>query len=319
MPFQFNIEGPETKKQREIQMQNAELNARILQRSLEKEDPMVRGKQIDESLAIFNDPNSTQGQKSAAWARMNELSGSRMVEGFGQVPLAIPQNEVDRNLYERTEAMANRLEFMNQQIQEAKASGNMARAASLEQARDIQFKSAKENWKKLPIKSAEDLADIKSVIDLGQQALTAVRPDLYGPIDAPLGALGASVGMAPDYTKMNQAFAGVRNQILKARSGGAVTPQEADRFIEEIGTPMAGDFGDRLQLFTVQRKGEYMNKLQALQDAGYEIPDSLKFSTSRVGTQQGAQAPAGQGAGQAGERPRLKFVRDAQGNYVPAQ
>jgi hypothetical protein len=319
MPFQFNIEGPETKKQRELQMQNAELNARILQRSLEKEDPMVRGKQIDESLAIFNDPNSTQGQKSAAWARMNELSGSRMVEGFGQVPLAIPQNEVDRNLYERTEAMANRLEFMNQQIQEAKASGNMARAASLEQARDIQFKSAKENWKKLPIKSAEDLADIKSVIDLGQQALTAVRPDLYGPIDAPLGALGASVGMAPDYTKMNQAFAGVRNQILKARSGGAVTPQEADRFIEEIGTPMAGDFGDRLQLFTVQRKGEYMNKLQALQDAGYEIPDSLKFSTSRVGTQQGAQAPAGQGAGQAGERPRLKFVRDAQGNYVPAQ
>jgi hypothetical protein len=315
MPFQFNIEGPETKKQRELQMQNAELNARILQRSLEKEDPMVRGKQIDESLAIFNDPNSTQGQKSAAWARMNELSGSRMVEGFGQVPLAIPQNEVDRNLYERTEAMANRLEFMNQQIQEAKASGNMARAASLEQARDIQFKSAKENWKKLPIKSAEDLADIKSVIDLGQQALTAVRPDLYGPIDAPLGALGASVGMAPDYTKMNQAFAGVRNQILKARSGGAVTPQEADRFIEEIGTPMAGDFGDRLQLFTVQRKGEYMNKLQALQDAGYEIPDSLKFSTSRVGTQQGAQAPAGQGAGQAGERPRLKF--DAQGNYIP--
>jgi hypothetical protein len=319
MGIQFNIEGPETKKQRELQMQNAELNARILQRSLEKEDPMVRGKQIDESLAIFNDPNSTQGQKSAAWARMNELSGSRMVEGFGQVPLAIPQNEVDRNLYERTEAMANRLEFMNQQIQEAKASGNMARAASLEQARDIQFKSAKENWKKLPIKSAEDLADIKSVIDLGQQALTAVRPDLYGPIDAPLGALGASVGMAPDYTKMNQAFAGVRNQILKARSGGAVTPQEADRFIEEIGTPMAGDFGDRLQLFTVQRKGEYMNKLQALQDAGYEIPDSLKFSTSRVGTQQGAQAPAGQGAGQAGERPRLKFVRDAQGNYVPAQ
>jgi len=315
MPFQFNIEGPETKKQRELQMQNAELNARILQRSLEKEDPMVRGKQIDESLAIFNDPNSTQGQKSAAWARMNELSGSRMVEGFGQVPLAIPQNEVDRNLYERTEAMANRLEFMNQQIQEAKASGNMARAASLEQARDIQFKSAKENWKKLPIKSAEDLADIKSVIDLGQQALTAVRPDLYGPIDAPLGALGASVGMAPDYTKMNQAFAGVRNQILKARSGGAVTPQEADRFIEEIGTPMAGDFGDRLQLFTVQRKGEYMNKLQALQDAGYEIPDSLKFSTSRVGTQQGAQAPAGQGVGQAGERPRLKF--DAQGNYIP--
>ncbi|NCX94132.1 MAG: hypothetical protein EBX40_05615 [Gammaproteobacteria bacterium] len=132
MPFQFNIEGPETKKQRELQMQNAELNARILQRSLEKEDPMVRGKQIDESLAIFNDPNSTQGQKSAAWARLNELSGSRMVEGFGQVPLAIPQNEVDRNLYERTEAMANRLEFMNQQIQEAKASGNMARAASLE-------------------------------------------------------------------------------------------------------------------------------------------------------------------------------------------
>jgi hypothetical protein len=319
MGIQFNIEGPETKKQRELQMQNAELNARILQRSLEKEDPMARGQQIDESLGILNDPESTQGQKSAAYARLGELGGTRMVEGVGQVPVAIPEQDVDQYLATRTESMANRLAAINQRIQDAKSQGNMALASALESTRDMQFKSAKENWKKLPIKSAEDLADIKSVIDLGQQALTAVRPDLYGPIDAPLGALGASVGMAPDYTKMNQAFAGVRNQILKARSGGAVTPQEADRFIEEIGTPMAGDFGDRLQLFTVQRKGEYMNKLQALQDAGYEIPDSLKFSTSRVGTQQGAQAPAGQGAGQAGERPRLKFVRDAQGNYVPAQ
>ena len=315
MPFKFDIEGPVTKKQRELDQRLRELQTRNLQMQLEREDPIARGNLIDQSLSILNDPNSSQGQKSAAYARLGELGGTRQVEGIGQVPVAIPQNEIDRNLYERTESMANRLEFVNQQIQDARAAGNMARAASLEAARDAQFKSAKENFKKLPIKSAEDLADMKSIIDLGQQAVGAISPNLYGPIEGRVQAGMASLGMSPDYTKMSQMFSGVRNQILKARSGGAVTPQEADRFIEEIGSPTSGDFGQRMEFFTQQRRREYLDKLQALQEAGYDIPDSLKFSTSRGGTAQGAQATTEQ----AGGRQVIRYVRDAQGNLVPAR
>lgn len=302
-------------RMRQAQLQNAELNARILQRSLEREDPMVAGKAIDESLSILNDPNSTQGQKSAAYARLGQLGGTRQVEGVGQVPVAIPESEVDQYLANRTEAMTSRLAFMNQKIQDARASGDTARASALEAARDMQFKSAKENFKKLPIKSAEDLADMKSIIDLGQRVIGEISPNLYGPIEGRIQAGMASLGMSPDYTRMSQMFSGVKNQILKARSGGAVTPQEADRFMEEIGTPTSGDFGQRMEFFTQQRKREYVDKLQALQDAGYDIPDSLKFSTSRIGTAQGAQPQAGQADG----RQVIRYVRDAQGNLVPAR
>ena len=62
MPFKFNIEGPETKKAREAEMQERALRSRILQMSIEKEDPVARGLAIDQSLQILQDPQSTTGQ-----------------------------------------------------------------------------------------------------------------------------------------------------------------------------------------------------------------------------------------------------------------
>lgn len=313
MPFQFNIEGPETRKQRELDQRLRELQARNLQMQLEKEDPASRGSAIDAELSALQDPNSTTGRKAAAYARLGELGGTRQVEGLGAIPTVVPEEQVNEILNRRTQMGAQRLASINQQIDQAKQNGDMYSASALEAVRDMQFKNVKDNFKKLPIKQAEELVEYKNLVDLGTKAIETTSPNLYGPIAGRVQAGLAAFGQSPDFTQMNQAYSGVRNQILKARAGAAVTPSEAERFLQEIGDPYAGDFAQRLETFTSQRRREYLDKLQAYQEAGFEIPRSLQIGTiSDEGTRQ-QQPQAG------GQRQVIRFVRDASGNLVPAR
>lgn len=316
MPFQFNIEGPETRKQRELQQRLQELQIRGAQMQIEQQSPESRGRMIDESLSIMNDPNATIGQRAAAYQRVGELGGTRMVEGIGNVPNVFQDEQLDEILRRRTINTASRLTAVNRDIAALKAAGDVEGAASLEATRDMQFKNAKENFKKLPIRQAEDLADLKGIVELGQSASSYINsnPNLYGPFMGRAQAGMAAVGASPEYTQMSSMFSGVRNQILKARSGGAVTPQEADRFIEEIGSPTSGDFAQRMEFFSAQRRREYLDKLQAYREAGFEIPSSLM-----IGSRDGAMAGGGAQAQQAGGRQVIKYTRDAQGNLVPAR
>jgi hypothetical protein len=287
MPFKFNIEGPETKKAREAEMQERALRSRILQMSIEKEDPVARGLAIDQSLQILQDPQSTTGQKAAAYARAGELGGTRQVEGIGAVPTVIPEDQVNDVMARRTQMGAQRLASINQQIDQAEQSGDRYSANALRSMRDIQFKNAKDNFKKLPIKQAEELVEYKNLVELSSSAIASTSDNLYGPFQGRLEAGKSVFGASPDYTKMEQAFSGVRNQILKARSGAAVTPSEAERFLQEIGDPFRGDYGQRLETFTSQRRKEYLDKLQAYQEAGFDIPESLQIG-------KGSAASAGQ-------------------------
>lgn len=52
---------------------------------------------------------------------------------------------------------------------------------------------------------------------------------------APLLGQAAETFLSDEGKRVRQLVGGLRNQILKARSGGAVTPQEAERMLEELG------------------------------------------------------------------------------------
>jgi hypothetical protein len=183
---------------------------------------------------------------------------------------------------------AQRLASINQQIDQADQAGDKYGADALRSMRDIQFKNAKENFKKLPIKQAEDLVEFKNLVQLGSKALETTSENLYGPVSGRIEAGKSYLGMSPDFTTMNQAYAGVRNQILKARAGAAVTPSEAERFLQEIGDPYTGDYKQRLESFSSQRRREYLDKLQAYQEAGFDIPQSLQIGG---GSDAGATQP----------------------------
>jgi len=294
MGLSFNIEGPETKKLREADMQERELRTKMLRMAVEKEDPATRGAAIDASLQVLQDPNATTGQKAAAYTRAGELGGTRQVEGIGAVPTVIPEEQVNDVMTRRTQMGAQRLASINQQIDQADQAGDKYGADALRAMRDIQFKNAKENFKKLPIKQAEDLVEFKNLVQLGSKALETTSENLYGPVSGRIEAGKSYLGMSPDFTTMNQAYAGVRNQILKARAGAAVTPSEAERFLQEIGDPYTGDYKQRLESFSSQRRKEYLDKLQAYQEAGFDIPQSLQIGGgTETGTAQPSQASKG--------------------------
>ena len=294
MGLSFNFEGPETKKLRESEAQERALRSRLVQLAIDKEDPIKRGEAIDASLQILQDPNATTGQKAAAYTRAGELGGTRQVEGIGAVPTVIPEEQVNDVMTRRTQMGAQRLASINQQIDQADQAGDKYGADALRSMRDIQFKNAKENFKKLPIKQAEDLVEFKNLVQLGAKALETTSENLYGPISGRIEAGKSYLGMSPDFTTMNQAYAGVRNQILKARAGAAVTPSEAERFLQEIGDPYTGDYKQRLESFSSQRRREYLDKLQAYQEAGFDIPQSLQIGGgSDAGTAQPSQAAKG--------------------------
>ena len=297
MGLSFNIEGPETKKLREADMQERALRSRLVQLAIDKEDPIKRGEAIDASLQVLQDPNATTGQKAAAYARAGELGGTRQVEGIGAIPTVIPEEQVNDVMTRRTQMGAQRLAKINQDIDLADQAGDKYGADALRSMRDIQFKNAKENFKKLPIKQAEDLVEFKNLVQLGTKALETTSENLYGPISGRIEAGKSYLGMSPDFTTMNQAYAGVRNQILKARAGAAVTPSEAERFLQEIGDPYTGDYKQRLESFSSQRRREYLDKLQAYQEAGFDIPQSLQIGAgSDAGaTQQGQTAKGATG------------------------
>jgi hypothetical protein len=101
-----------------------------------------------------------------------------------------------------------------------------------------------------------------------------------GPIDQRMNVLGEKVGWAgtQEWRDMMKAYTEVRNTILKERSGGAVTPSEAQRFEQEIGDPNSADesFFDRAGSFAGVIQGEISRDMDALKESGYKVPKSYE-------------------------------------------
>ena len=99
--------------------------------------------------------------------------------------------------------------------------------------------------------TASDKALIRGVTDLSKRLEKAQIPDLRAGVSAideelapyiqaggELPGIGYLSNVGPAFTKdgrrMQARVAKIRNMILKARSGGAVTPSEADRLLQEF-------------------------------------------------------------------------------------
>jgi len=313
----FNFEGPETKRENELRRRLVDLNVRSLQSDPRTMTPEEQGVAADQEYAVYNDPNTTPGRRAVAMQRMGQFGGQVAVQGYGNVPamfssddaLAIKQNQFN--------TMARGLAYANKSIAEAQASGDTALAQALTVARDDSYKSAKDMMKKLPVNKIDELTDYKSLVDLGKSTVDSISsPNLYGPLMGRVNpALAATVGN-PDYTKMMQSFSGVNNQILKARSGGAVTDDEAKRFRAEIGDPTSNDFKDRMTAFTAQRRREYLTKLQVLRDVGYDIPDTLLPDDLREAMGAGKKSAEKADATGAPSRQVITTTIDANGRIV---
>jgi len=313
----FNFEGPEAKKERELRQRLTDLSVKKLAADKDIMDADVRGSLIDQEQAIYNDPNTTPGRKAVANQRMMEYGGAVNVPGLGNMPSVTPAEKVNQAMATKFETAAQGLAYANQRIAEAQAAGNQGLAQALTVARDDMYKSAKVNFKKLPIKEIGELTDYKSLVDLGRTAINSITSEnLYGPVRGRVNPAIASTYGYPDYTKMMQAFSGVNNQILKARSGGAVTDQEAERFRAEIGDPNSNDFPDRMNLFTAQRRREYLGKLQVLRDSGYDIPDTLLPDDLRENLGTGGKASGKASATGTPSRQVIQTTIDANGNIV---
>lgn len=80
--------------------------------------------------------------------------------------------------------------------------------------------------------------------------------------------------------QIRQLVANVRNSILKARSGGAVTPQEADRVLEELGQGILRT-NEQLRAGLVNIRDSLRTRVQAI-EAGFP-EDALAEYRSRKG------------------------------------
>jgi hypothetical protein len=101
-----------------------------------------------------------------------------------------------------------------------------------------------------------------------------------GVVDNSLAKLGNVVGISrdPDVVKFEQRFASVRNVILKARSGGAVTESEAARFLEEMGSFNENDdnFVVRFQTFLGDLERTIKSKLEAFGAKDASAADAMR-------------------------------------------
>ena len=126
------------------------------------------------------------------------------------------------------------------------------------------------------------------------------------PQEGDIPGFGYGSGIQPDLltskegVDMRQAVAGLRNSILKARSGGAVTPQEAERFLQELGE---GTFKSDDQLRTGVK-----NVTQALQNRIANVAAGVPKESLDIYAERGGKilpsSVAPQGGGSAGKPPQ---------------
>lgn len=119
----------------------------------------------------------------------------------------------------------------------------------------------------------------------GEISKLKTKVDSYGDNNLPavggLEALTPGIFLDQDGTDMRALVSEVHNAILKARSGGAVTPQESDRLLRELGTgPWSGDKNFKAGLKnTVDALNERINNATAGAN-----PAALRAYQKRGGT-----------------------------------
>lgn len=142
------------------------------------------------------------------------------------------------------------------------------------------------------------LADYSELVKISTDANKLIQdiPDSdIGPADSRIQKWGQLVGKnpSPEFTQAMSQYDAIRNQILKLRSGGAVTPQEADRLLDELGDPTSPQdvFRARIQNFTSRIQRDLNTRIEGMEDSGYRVPDSLKPGYTGKGNSEQAGTP----------------------------
>jgi len=131
-----------------------------------------------------------------------------------------------------------------------------------------------------------DLAIIKQLGD----TRTYFKPEFTGPVTGGLtGSLTQAIGIGrrPGEGRFRAALAGIRNQILKLRSGAAITTAEAQRLLEELPTPdnPPDTFNDKLDQFEETFREIAQNRRDVMAETGVDVeklrplPPTLKGAT----------------------------------------
>ena len=303
--FNFNIEGPEGRKKREMEERELAARTRAYEARAEVEEAEAakinpakpeRVQDIRNIRQILSNPNLDEIER-----RAQEINLSRygtINTGMGEAPAFMARDEIRQrqaNIFMQT---SQDLADIENEIQRAEQAGEVTKANAMRTQRDTMYKNAKDNFKKVPFDKLDELANRRAFLDSAEKVATLLQEQgsrsLYGPVDSFFGNIGAATGVMsnPKYVALTQAFAATRNALLKELAGSAVTPSEAERQLESIGNPTRADFGDKFMAFYNQSRRDFFNKVQTLNDAGFQIPDKLITRSEQGLTTQGQ--PSGQ-------------------------
>lgn len=164
---------------------------------------------------------------------------------------------------------------------------------------------------KLKLPTAAERGDLTYDIGLLNQ-LGSVRSGFnrsyVGPGHGVVGKLSQATGrMSKDESRFRSGLAGIRNQILKMRSGGAVTPQEGQRLLDEM--PTLDDPPDAFQ-----------SKLDQFEDTARYLASARRETMSQTGVDLSrlSPLPKGRPGGNPAAGDSIVWTRDASGKPVPA-
>jgi hypothetical protein len=120
-----------------------------------------------------------------------------------------------------------------------------------------------------------DQVELARLAGEASQKIASLEDSDIGPIDATVNKF---VGGNPKFNDAIQSYSAVRNQILKLRSGGAVTPSEAERLLEELGSPTQFSeqrFRSNMESFAARMAQDAENRLIDSEESGYKVPENL--------------------------------------------
>jgi type II secretory pathway pseudopilin PulG len=129
-----------------------------------------------------------------------------------------------------------------------------------------------------------DIGTLKQVNDIRE----AFKPKFAGPASGRIGAITQAAGVfkRPGESQLRSRLAGMRNQILKLRSGGAVSDGEAGRLLEELPTTL-----DPSDVF-LTKLDQFESTYRTIANARRDVMSGTGVDVSRI-----PDLPAKQGAG----------------------
>jgi len=272
-----------------VQQRQTQTTARGLAKARQAAEELAARKQMQaDDLKLRRQMNADQNQLSRDLA---DQTDRRLTLS------AAEQRELMRSQYEQ--ASLDRNATLEAQISHWEAQNEIARdkdKAATAEAKEKLEKTSNDETRRLSSKLGDEgVTDLEATVDIADRTVSKyfnpntgerVSGDIpgYGAVDSmrPTALLGASG------KELRNVLAGVRNKILKARSGAAVTDPEMGRLAEELGTAMGQTEQEMIQAYVNVRKA--LAHVKGGIYAGF-APEVVQTYESRLGANARRLAP----------------------------